>query len=194
LNAIVVLGAIAVLLNDENLLEAAISEIMSMSPQERRELDHLRKVDTLLLRQHLMQVRHSTHIQPLIKSDHYHFFMLGFGPESRPQGSLNKALEIARQAVNMDPENAKTRLKLVEILLQQSDPSAALDNLRNDSADMSILSAQLRFSSLAKIAMGSNEKNALDIDQEKRTIEQAIFLAPWDKKNWTALAYAESQI
>ncbi|PVG02399.1 TPR-like protein [Serendipita vermifera] len=164
LNAIVVLGAIAILLNDETLLEAAISEIISMSPQERRELDHLRKVDILLLRQHLMK------------------------------GSLNEALEVAREAMRVDPENEKLRLQLVEILLQQSNPSAALGSLQNDSTDMSTLSAQLRDSSLAKIAIATSKgEGTVELEREKRMIEQAIFLAPWEKKNWLALAHAESQ-
>lgn len=56
LAATVVLGAISTLLNDNVLLEATLSEIVSLSPQERRQLDRLRQVDALLLRHHLMQV------------------------------------------------------------------------------------------------------------------------------------------
>ena len=58
-DAMVVLGAIATLLEDNALLDAALSEIISMPPQERRELDRLHKVDALLLRHHLIEVRHA---------------------------------------------------------------------------------------------------------------------------------------
>lgn len=57
MEAMVVLGAIATLLDDRALLDAALSEILSMPPQDRRRLDRLRKVDALLLRHHLMTVR-----------------------------------------------------------------------------------------------------------------------------------------
>ncbi len=54
--AMVVLGSIATLLDDDTLLEASLSEILSMDPAERRELDRLGTVDTLLVRHHLLQV------------------------------------------------------------------------------------------------------------------------------------------
>ena len=59
LEATVVLGGIATLLDDDSLLEASLLEILSLSPQERRQLDRLRKVDALLLRHHLIQVHTS---------------------------------------------------------------------------------------------------------------------------------------
>lgn len=59
LEATVVLGGIATLLDDDSLLEASLLEIVSLSPQERRQLDRLRKVDALLVRHHLIQVHMS---------------------------------------------------------------------------------------------------------------------------------------
>jgi hypothetical protein len=59
LEATVVLGGIATLLNDDSLLEASLSEIVSLSPQERRQLDRLHKVDALRVRHHLIQVHTS---------------------------------------------------------------------------------------------------------------------------------------
>jgi hypothetical protein len=59
LEATLVLGGIATLLNDNSLLEASLLEIVSLSPQERQQLDRLRKVDALLMRHHLIQVHTS---------------------------------------------------------------------------------------------------------------------------------------
>lgn len=56
LEVIVTLGAIGVLVGDKNLLQATLSEITSMPAERRRQLDRLGKVDTLLIKHHLIQV------------------------------------------------------------------------------------------------------------------------------------------
>jgi hypothetical protein len=71
LEAIVVLGAISTLLNDDKLLDATLSEIISMPAQERRQLDRLRKVDALLLRHHLIQVLSGCQFNMLITITNY---------------------------------------------------------------------------------------------------------------------------
>ena len=56
LMAITTLAAMGTLLADEGLLDAALSEILSMPLNRRHELDPTRDVDSLLLRHHLSQV------------------------------------------------------------------------------------------------------------------------------------------
>lgn len=158
LQAMVVLGAIATLLNDDTLLEAALSEIISMQPKERRELDRLGTVDTLLVRHHLLQ------------------------------GSLGDAVEIARKAVELDPENEASRLQLCETLLRQSNYPAALQSLRADSESLSTLAAQLRLLAMARI-----EAEAEDSEKSGGLMQQATHLTPWDSKNWAGLAYIRSK-
>lgn len=158
IDAMVVLGAIATLLEDEALLDAALSEIISMPPQERRRLDRLHKVDALLLRHHLIR------------------------------GSLAEAIELTRQTVGLDPQNHDSRLQLCNLLLRNSDPSAALEALGTDSDNIPIASAQLRLKSLANLTIEST-----DISKHTLMTQEAIFLVPWEDKNWLGLAYARAK-
>jgi len=177
----VVLGAIATLLDDKTLLDAALSEILSMPPHERRQLDHLRNVDALLLRHHLMKARHW-----FLANSHTmaHSLTLRF-----TQGSLTQAIELARQAVSLDPQSDGSRIQLCRLLLQQSDPPAALESLGADSGDLPTLSTQLKLRSLAQLA-----KDPGNAGDSALKMQEAIFLVPWDAENWLGLAYVETKL
>jgi superkiller protein 3 len=57
LTAINVLAAMGILTDDDSLIDAALSEILSLSVDRRLELDPQRNVDHLLVQHHLDQVR-----------------------------------------------------------------------------------------------------------------------------------------
>jgi hypothetical protein len=92
-------------------------------------------------------------------------------------------LQIAKEAVELDPSNESSRLQLSELLLQQSNPSALLEMLKVDSVNLPTLSAQLRLSSLARMEIPSEE------DIWRKDMQKAVTLAPWEAKNWLGLAY-----
>lgn len=79
-------------------------------------------------------------------------------------------------------------MQLCTLLLQNSDSSAALDVLGVDNSDMQAVSAWPRMSSLAKLAAGSKENVGSILK-----MQEAVYLVPWDDKNWLGLAYAETQ-
>lgn len=95
-----------------------------------------------------------------------------------------EALQIAEQAVELDPSNETSELQLSELLLQQSKPSALLEMLKVDSDNLPTLSAQLRLTSLARMEIPSEEP-----DIWKKDMQKAVTLAPWEAKNWLGLAY-----
>ncbi|KAG8811224.1 Superkiller protein 3 [Serendipita sp. 399] len=158
LDAIVVLSAIAILMGDETLLDAALSEIITMSPKERQELDRLRRVDTLLIKHHLLL------------------------------GSLVDAVKAAKDALELDPSNDKSRLQLCELLIRQSNHSEAVELLKVETADTSTASARLR---LLSIASSATDKEVEKVGR-KQMMEQAVVLAPWEAENWVGLAYAST--
>jgi superkiller protein 3 len=55
--AINVLAGMGILTEDDSLVDAALSEILSLSVERRHELDPQRDVDYLLIQHHLGQVR-----------------------------------------------------------------------------------------------------------------------------------------
>ncbi|KAG8761021.1 Superkiller protein 3 [Serendipita sp. 396] len=156
LDAIVVLSAIATLMGDETLLDAALSEIITMSPKERQKLDHLHRVDTLLIRHHLLL------------------------------GSLVDAVKVAKDTLELDPGNDKSRLYLCELLIRQSNYPEAVQLLKVETADASTAAARLRLLSIASLAADKDSAKIVG----KQLMEKAVALAPWEAENWTGLAYA----
>jgi hypothetical protein len=93
-------------------------------------------------------------------------------------------LQIAEQAVELDPNNENSKLQLSELLLQQSKPSTLLEILKIDGDNLPTLSAQLRLTSLARMEIASEEP-----DVWRKDMQKAVTLAPWEAKNWLGLAY-----
>ena len=59
LTAINALAGMGILTDDDSLVDAALSEILSLPLEKRRELDPRRDVDYLLIQHHLGQVKKS---------------------------------------------------------------------------------------------------------------------------------------
>jgi hypothetical protein len=93
-------------------------------------------------------------------------------------------LQIAEEAVELDPSNENSKLQLSELLLQQSKPSDLLEILKVDSDNLPTLSAQLRLTSLARMEIPLEEP-----DIWRKDMQKAVTLAPWEHKNWLGLAY-----
>lgn len=88
----------------------------------------------------------------------------------------------------------------MEILLQQSKGASALalldTNAESTSTSLPTLSTQLRLTSLAKIASNTDDTKEKGEDIEgmgvRERMEKALFLTPWEKKNWIGLAYVRT--
>jgi superkiller protein 3 len=96
LAAITTLAGMGIVSGDATLVDAALSEILSLPPQRRAELDPSRDV-TYLLAQHQLA-----------------------------QGNVDGALEVYREAVEAEPDAHALRRQLVALILQHGEPEDAL--------------------------------------------------------------------
>ncbi|KAG8213777.1 superkiller protein 3 [Butyriboletus roseoflavus] len=89
LMAINTLAGMGILTEDESLVDAALSEIQSLSVERRQELDPRRDVAYLLIQHHLSQ------------------------------GDVEQATRIAQKALHAEPSNVQLRRELASLILQQ---------------------------------------------------------------------------
>ncbi|KAG6378100.1 hypothetical protein JVT61DRAFT_13785 [Boletus reticuloceps] len=89
LMAINTLAGMGILTEDESLVDAALSEIQSLSIERRQELDPRRDVTYLLVQHHL------------------------------GQGDVEQATRIAQKALHAEPSNVQLRRELASLILQQ---------------------------------------------------------------------------
>jgi len=91
LMAINTLAGMGILTEDDNLVDAALSEIQSLPIERRQELDPGRDVTYLLVQHHLSQ------------------------------GDVEQATRIAQKALHIEPSNLQLRRELASLTLQQGD-------------------------------------------------------------------------
>ncbi|KAF8557962.1 superkiller protein 3 [Imleria badia] len=91
LMAINTLAGMGILTEDESLVDAALSEIQSLSIERRQQLDPRRDVTYLLVQHHL------------------------------GQGDVERATRIAQKALHAEPSNVQLRRDLASLILQQGD-------------------------------------------------------------------------
>jgi hypothetical protein len=99
------------------------------------------------------------------------------------------AIDLARQTVALDPQNDDSRIQLSEILLQQSEPSPSAESLGINSVDVPTLSTQLRVAALSKLTGG-----LASVAESTSKLQEAVYLVPWEAKNWLGLAYAGTKL
>ncbi|KDQ10122.1 hypothetical protein BOTBODRAFT_164222 [Botryobasidium botryosum FD-172 SS1] len=169
LQAITTLAAIGTLLAADDLVDAALSEILALPLDRRHKLDPHRDVDNLLSQHHL-----------------------GLGRASQ-------ATSVLQHAVHAEPSQTQPRKNLGTLLLKSGQPAAAesilLGTLGSQQVDdRQALHDSLRLSAVARVR--AHERALLDEDTARlsqKEVERAVVLAPWEEANWVALAYVRSR-
>ncbi|EFI28195.1 superkiller protein 3 SKI3 [Coprinopsis cinerea okayama7 len=162
LAAIKSLAAMGILSSDEGLVDAAVSEIVALPPDERIQLDSERNVDHLLIQYHLSR------------------------------GELTQALKLAEKSLFCRPADQGRRNTLASLLLKADSPERALALLRQSehsggpSDEDGNLKLSLRPQSLAVKALAHARVNA--IDEALRCAQKAIMLRPGGVTGWKVLA------
>ncbi|KAF8170200.1 superkiller protein 3 SKI3 [Mycena galopus ATCC 62051] len=161
LAAINALAGMGILTHDEGLVDAALADLLALPLDRRLELDPQRDVNYLLTKHHI------------------------------GQGNVEKALAVAQGAVFAEPSRWDVRNQLATLSIQQGNHTSALALLsasNRDSDTLDIARASLARASLALQAV--TEAFNGDVSKvAKRQAQKAVFLAPWEVRNWEALAY-----
>jgi len=153
-----------ILTDDDSLVDAALSEILGLPLEQRLQRDPGREVTYLLIKHHL------------------------------GQGDVPKALSVAQRAAFAEPSRPEIRRQLASLTLQQGDSAAALAVIAGLSQSRDDNLAQLR-DSLALHAVSLSLNHGSDPERCKeahRLAQKAVILAPWEMRNWQALAYTSS--
>ncbi|EIM82722.1 uncharacterized protein STEHIDRAFT_63802 [Stereum hirsutum FP-91666 SS1] len=162
-----------ILTEDDGLIDAALSEILSLPLDKRHERDPERDVDYLLT-QH-----------------------------SLAQGEKGKALSHAQKSLFAEPSRSSARRTLAVLALQNEDPEAALAALSAASAGIDEGSAEGSAEGLALQAVARALKGHGNVSEEreeeqkiieaKKLAQQSVMLAPWEVKNWETLAFVRTR-
>ncbi|VDB87360.1 unnamed protein product [Peniophora sp. CBMAI 1063] len=156
LTAINALAGMGILTEDENLVDAALSEILSLPLDQRRARDPRRDVNYLLTQQRL------------------------------EQNDVGGARAEAQRAVHAEPASASVHHSLAQVVMQTGDAASAHAILASGAeTDMNE-----QREALALLAVAETE---VDPPVALKTAQRAVILAPWEIKNWQALAYARSK-
>ncbi|KAF9451265.1 protein prenylyltransferase [Macrolepiota fuliginosa MF-IS2] len=162
--AINTLAGMGILTGDENLIDAALSEVINLPLDQRQELDINREVDYLLVQHHLSQ------------------------------GKIDKAVSVAQKEVLSEPGKPEPRIQLATLMIQKGERRSALALLAGTSSsgtkeDLVSTSTALV---LHSVALCSTEASAQDKATSLREIQRAIMLRPFNMKSWRALGYIRS--
>lgn len=171
LMAINTLAGMGILTEDDSLLDAALSEILALPVEDRQERDPERDVTYLLTKHHLAQV--SPHRKPGCASV-LTFQNVGY------QGNMDSALAVAQKAVVLEPSRSNSRRDLALLSLQREDPISARAVLCS-SGEQTELRRTLGLQAIAEAQIRA--------ESAKGHAAKAVFLTPWDRRNWQALAY-----
>ena len=161
--AINTLAGMGILTDDDGLVDAALSELLSLPLDQRHERDPEREVTYLLIQHHL------------------------------GQGDAKQAFSVAQKAVFAEPARADVRRELASLPLQIGDGAAALAILggsaqtEGDLAQLRASFVQHAVALCLEIGNGGSATEALKLAQK------GVMLSPWDKRGWEALAYIRSR-
>jgi len=159
LTAVVVLAAMGLLTDDEDLIDAALSEIMSLSIDVRHARDPEGAVEDIL-------------------SNHF-----------LAEDNTSKASAVLQQSIHAEPWRTKPRQELASLCASTGEAGAAQALLqkildRSIVSEMEGMHHALRISAIA-----ASSVSLKDEAEAQRTAQRAVMLAPWDARNWLCLAY-----
>ncbi|KAH9940522.1 TPR-like protein [Epithele typhae] len=164
LMAVNTLAGMGILTQDDGLVDAALSELLSLPLDQRHERDPEREVTYLLVQHHL------------------------------GQSEVGKAMSVAQKAVFTEPARSDARQELASLALRTGDRTAALAVLGGATsarADFAHLRASLALYTvvLCLEVSGGDEQQA---SEALRLAQKGVMLSPWDLRAWETLAYVRS--
>ncbi|KAF8629945.1 hypothetical protein AX15_003181 [Amanita polypyramis BW_CC] len=163
LTAIKTLAGMGILSNDENLIDAALSELLDMPAEQRQGLDPSDDVNYLLI--------------------HYNL----------SKGDFTRASMFAQRALHAMPSSNKFRSRLAIMMFQHKAMHGALALLLGDEdvvpQDPQVLSERL---CLLAIMYASND-SAIDMRLAVRFAQKAITTLPCSIRPWQTLAFVQSR-
>jgi superkiller protein 3 len=163
---------------DDALVDAALSEIVSLPVARRIALDPGRDVTYLLAQHALAQVRP-------------HLFGVALGADADgAQGDLEGARTVYRDALAADPGSAVLRRQLAALTLQCGDAAGALALVRAGAADETLEETR---EAAGLHAVAASVAAAGNTPETVRLAQRAVMLTPWAAQNWEALAFVRSQ-
>ncbi|TFK87083.1 TPR-like protein [Polyporus arcularius HHB13444] len=163
LMAINTLAGMGILTDDDNLVDAALSELLSLPIDQRHERDPERDVTYLLVQHHL------------------------------GQGDAQQAVAVAEKAVHAEPERIDVRRKLASLTLQSGESSAALAILGGSAQTHSDFAQLRRSLALHSVALCLESGTGEEAAEALKLAQKCVMLSPWDKHGWQVLAYIRSQ-
>ncbi|KAF6760007.1 superkiller protein 3 SKI3 [Ephemerocybe angulata] len=161
LPAINVLAGLGILTKDEGLVDAAVSEIVSLPPDERVALDHDGNVDYLLIQYHLSQ------------------------------GDLAKAITTAQKSLFSSPANIVKNNTLGALLLKMRYPSGTLALVSGHENALTAGSTTLMLSAVAHYLLYSAAEPGAQEEHEKKALkaaQRAVMMNPGKAICWQVLA------
>ncbi|KAH9895045.1 TPR-like protein [Cubamyces lactineus] len=163
LMAINTLAGMGILTDDDGLVDAALSEVVSLPIDQRHERDPERDVTYLLVQHHL------------------------------GQGDAKQALSVAQKAVYTEPERTDVRRELASLTLRNGQSAAALAILGGSAQTQSDFAELRASLALHAIALSVEGGDGLTVSEAIRLAQKGVMLSPWDKQGWEALAYVRSR-
>jgi superkiller protein 3 len=161
---------------DDALVDAALSEIVSLPVARRVALDPGRDVTYLLAQHALAQVKP-------------HLFGVALEADGA-QGDLEGARIVYRDALAADPSSAVLRRQLAALTLQCGDAAGALELVRAGAADETLEETR---EAAGLHAVAASVAAAGNTPETARLAQRAVMLTPWAAQNWEALAFVRSQ-
>ncbi|PCH43840.1 hypothetical protein WOLCODRAFT_138620 [Wolfiporia cocos MD-104 SS10] len=164
LMAINTLAGMGILTDDDSLVDAALSEILELSVDQRLERDPGRDVPYLLVQHHLAQC------------------------------DIAHALAVVQKAVLAEPSRPELRSQLAALDLRLGRSDGALAVLSGAFAALETNTTHLRGSlhleAIARVL--GDAKNTAAQEEARKLSQKAVMLTPWELRNWQALAFVQS--
>ena len=178
--AINALAGMGILTDDDSLVDAALSEILSVSIQERQERDPEGDVTYLLIQHHLSQVGEifSNSSKPTSNLRHV-------------QGEVAQAISFAQKAVVAHPSQSRHKRQLSTLALQCGETSSAQAVLASSLFTEEDLVETRDSAALQAIA---ESQSGAESDRALRIAQRAVMMAPWKEFNWRALAHVRTHM
>jgi superkiller protein 3 len=169
-----------ILTEDENLIDAALSEVLGLPVDQRQELDVHRDVDYLVVQHQLSKVCCV-------------LFPFGLNLNCFQERS-GDAMAVAQREVFLEPGKSEPRIRLANLMIQSKRPRAAL-SLLSEAVSTSIgddpASAVVALR-LHSVALCSPDAPTQNLQEGLREIQRAVMLRPFNLKSWQTLGYIRS--
>ncbi|CAA7259262.1 unnamed protein product [Cyclocybe aegerita] len=178
LTAINTLAGMGILTHDDNLVDAALSEILALPIERKHKLDPQRHVDYLLIQHHLAQE------------------------------DTKQAISVAQHAVRAEPERLDQRNRLAALIVREGQNKDGLALLAaadgktsagdNTGAEAEDVIATLSIQAVAQCSLGDNGEDNTGGDESLwdalSKAQRAIMMRPSDARGWQTLAYVRARM